>query len=185
MHRATVSAAGATTRPAGHAPSHLRRVIAVARRRRRGSRPAPPAPAPLGERLADAVAATVGSWRFVLIQSGLLAAWIVGNAAAGGAAWDPYPFILLNLLLSFQAAYTAPIIMMSQNRTAALDRERAMADYEVNLRAEASVLALHDKLDGLRDAELRDMAALLRDALRRVEALERAAATPGGAATRG
>ena len=68
------------------------------------------------ERIADAVAGALGSWRFLLVQSIVFAGWITANVIGWIAAWDPYPFILLNLLLSFQAAYTAPIIMMSQNR---------------------------------------------------------------------
>lgn len=150
-------------------PSHLRRTIAIARRRRRSG---PPSLPPLGARLADLVAATVGSWRFILIQSVLLAAWIMGNAMAGGSALDPFPFILLNLLLSFQAAYTAPIIMMSQNRLSDADRERAVADYQVNLRAEAEIALLHEKVDLLRERELLELTGLLRSALDRLEAIE-------------
>ena len=149
-----------------HQPTHLRRTIARAKRRRGGATPA------LGDRLADAVAATMGSWRFILVQSGLLLAWIAGNAAIGGGAWDPYPFILLNLLLSFQAAYTAPIIMMSQNRQSDIDRGRALADYQVNLRAEAEIALLHEKLDLLREQQLAEMTAMLKRALDRIETLE-------------
>ncbi|MGH2696687.1 MAG: DUF1003 domain-containing protein, partial [Actinomycetota bacterium] len=77
-----------------------------------------------GERVADSVAATVGSWPFIIVQSVLLAVWIVANAIVigswvAGRPFDPYPFILLNLVLSFQAAYTGPVVMMSQNRQAA------------------------------------------------------------------
>ncbi|MFN3401935.1 MAG: DUF1003 domain-containing protein, partial [Ferrovibrio sp.] len=85
-------------------------------RRHRASRRSQPQAAPLelprslGAKIADAVANAVGSWYFILIQSALLVAWLIGNAIAGAQAWDPYPFILLNLLLSFQAAYTAPVI---------------------------------------------------------------------------
>jgi uncharacterized membrane protein len=150
-------------------PTHLRRIIARARKRRRSATPPPPS---LGERMADLVAATVGSWRFVIIQSAVLIAWLTGNALAGGNAWDPFPFILLNLLLSFQAAYTAPIIMMSQNRQADLDRERAVADYAVNLRAESEIALLHEKLDLLRERQLAEMTDLLRRALDRIEQLE-------------
>jgi uncharacterized membrane protein len=150
-------------------PSHLRRTIAAARRRRKSG---PVEPLPLGARLADGVAAAVGSWRFILIQSGLLAAWIAGNALVGRGAWDPFPFILLNLLLSFQAAYTAPIIMMSQNRLSDVDRERALADYQVNLRAEAEIALLHEKVDLMRERELIELTALLRETLQRLEALE-------------
>ena len=93
-----------------------------------------------GERIADAVAARVGSWPFIIVQSTLLALWIVGNAFLirnwlGGKSFDPYPFILLNLMLSFQAAYTGPFVMMSQNRQAARDRDEAEHDYKVNREA--------------------------------------------------
>jgi uncharacterized membrane protein len=90
-----------------------------------------------GERVADTVAASVGSWPFIIIQSLLLALWIVANAVViggwiAGKPFDPYPFILLNLVLSFQAAYTGPVVMMSQNRQAAKDRDEAEHDYGVN-----------------------------------------------------
>lgn len=93
-----------------------------------------------GERVADGVAATVGSWPFIIVQTTLLAAWIVVNAFVikdwiQGKPFDPYPFILLNLVLSFQAAYTGPVVMMSQNRQAAKDRDEAEHDYEVNREA--------------------------------------------------
>jgi uncharacterized membrane protein len=126
--------------PSGR-PTHLRRTIARAKKRR-GDLPPAPRDLPLRDRLADAVAATVGSWRFILIQSGLLIAWITGNAVTGRGAWDPYPFILLNLMLSFQAAYTAPIIMMSQNRQASKDKLLAENDYQVNLKAEMEIEAM-------------------------------------------
>jgi uncharacterized membrane protein len=156
--------------PSGR-PTHLRRAIARAKRRR-GDLPPAPREIPMPDRLADLVAATVGSWRFILIQSGLLVAWITGNAVLGRGAWDPYPFILLNLMLSFQAAYTAPIIMMSQNRQADVDRDRAVADYQVNLRAEAEIALLHEKLDLLRERQLVEMTQLLKHAVARIEQLE-------------
>lgn len=94
----------------------------------------------VGERIADGVAARVGSWRFIIVQSSLLAIWIIGNAFLirdwlNGKPFDPYPFILLNLMLSFQAAYTGPFVMMSQNRQAARDRDEAEHDYSVNRKA--------------------------------------------------
>lgn len=107
-----------------------------------------------GAKTADWVAEHVGSWRFILAQSALLAVWIAVNALAWTKAWDPYPFILLNLVLSFQAAYTAPIIMMSQNRAAAMDRRRAQDDYDVNLKAELEIELLHQKIDLLREQEI-------------------------------
>lgn len=154
----------------GVAGTHLRATLARARRRRRAG--GPPPPLTLGERLADVVAATVGSWRFIVIQSGLLGAWILGNALFGSSAWDPYPFILLNLLLSFQAAYTAPVIMMSQNRSAGLDRDRATADYQVNIRAEAEIALLHEKVDLMRQRELDELIGLLKATLARLDARE-------------
>lgn len=92
-----------------------------------------------GERIADGFAATVGSWPFIIGQSGLLAVWVLLNAFAWIRHWDPYPFILLNLMLSFQAAYAGPIIMMSQNRSSGLDRGHADADYRVNQKAELEI----------------------------------------------
>jgi uncharacterized membrane protein len=89
-----------------------------------------------GERMADAVAATVGSWPFIIGQSVLLVAWMILNLVGWFYRWDPYPFILLNLVLSFQAAYASPIIMMSQNRQARLDARRAHLDLQINLLAE-------------------------------------------------
>ena len=115
----------------------------------------------LGARLADWVAATVGSWRFIIIQSSLLLLWIVVNVVAWASAWDPYPFILLNLVLSFQAAFTAPIIMMSQNRDNERDRERAVCDYEVNLRAEKEIELLHQKIDRMREQEIAQLIKML------------------------
>ena len=96
----------------------------------------------LGDRIADWVANAVGSWRFITIQSIILALWISLNVIGWFQRWDPYPFILLNLALSFQAAYTAPIIMMSQNRASMKDRIRAEEDYIVNKRAEDEIRAV-------------------------------------------
>jgi uncharacterized membrane protein len=101
------------------------------------------------ERLADSLAAQIGSWRFLVVQTIVFAAWISANLAGWIATWDPYPFILLNLVLSFQAAYTAPVIMTSQNRQASIDRGRAMIDSEINLQAALEIKSLHEKVDGL------------------------------------
>jgi uncharacterized membrane protein len=114
----------------------------------------PQPPLTRGQRLADAVATTIGSWRFIVIQSSAIVVWIAGNVLSGSRAWDPYPFILLNLLLSFQAAYTAPAIMMSQNRQSELDRRHAQNDYEVNVKAELEIELLHEKMDLLKEREL-------------------------------
>jgi len=107
-----------------------------------------------GAALADWVAETVGSWRFILIQSVVLAIWIALNVIAFVKHWDPYPFILLNLVLSFQAAYAAPIIMMSQNRQSEIDRRNAQNDYRINVKAELEIELLHNKIDALREQEI-------------------------------
>jgi len=101
----------------------------------------------LGQRAADWVVARVGSWGFVIGQSSLLGIWALLNVTAWIRHWDPYPFILMNLVLSLQAAYTAPMIMMSQNRQAARDRIEAHNDYEINLKAETEIQAIMETLD--------------------------------------
>src|SRR5947199_815949 len=102
----------------------------------------------LGQRLADGVVEVMGSWRFIIIQSAILVIWIVVNAVEVlWRPWDPYPSILLNLALSFQAAYAAPIIMMSQNRQADKDRLAAQHDFEINVKAETEICALMDHLE--------------------------------------
>jgi uncharacterized membrane protein len=107
-----------------------------------------------GAVLADWVAQTVGSWRFIIIQSVVLGIWIILNVMAFINHWDPYPFILLNLVLSFQAAYAAPIIMMSQNRQSEIDRRHAEHDYRINVKAELEIELLHNKIDALREQEV-------------------------------
>ena len=89
-----------------------------------------------GDRVADGFATAVGSWHFIIIQSVLLAIWVALNGIAWMRHWDPYPFILLNLVLSFQAAYASPIIMMSQNRQARLSERRNQLELQINLLAE-------------------------------------------------
>jgi uncharacterized membrane protein len=123
----------------------------------RAQKPARNIPKPAltpGAMLADRVAETVGSWRFIIIQSGLLGLWIILNTTAWIESWDPYPFILLNLVLSFQAAYAAPIIMMSQNRQSEIDRRHAEHDYRINVKAELEIELLHNKIDALREQEI-------------------------------
>lgn len=115
----------------------------------------------LGERLADRFASVVGSWRFIVFQSIILAGWITINGIGAFQHWDPYPFILLNLMLSFQAAYAAPIIMMSQNRHAAIDRTEAKHDYEVNQKAELEIALVQDKLTLLLEADIVELRSLL------------------------
>lgn len=122
------------------------------------------------ERMADEVAAFGGSWRFLGGFAAALAAYAVVNLALQplGRAFDPYPFIFLNLVLSTLAAVQAPVIMMSQNRQATRDREAAEHDYRVNLRAELEIMQLHDKLDRIRAVELHEA---ISDILREVRAL--------------
>ena len=106
------------------------------------------------QRAADWVACSVGSWRFVLIQSALLLIWIIANITAFTRHWDPYPFILMNLVLSMQAAYTAPVIMMSQNRQANRDRIEAHNDYLINQKAEEEIRLLISHLEAQNEALL-------------------------------
>ncbi len=120
-------------------------------------------PLTLGQRIADQVAATMGSWRFIIIQSSILLMWIGLNVTAYVNHWDPYPFILLNLALSFQAAYAAPFIMMSQNRQQDIDRRDAENDHQINIKAELEIELLHQKIDQLREKELLTMAQAIAD----------------------
>ncbi|HEY1606868.1 MAG TPA: DUF1003 domain-containing protein [Allosphingosinicella sp.] len=133
--------------------AQLLKQLRAARRKERGGRAAGQ-PLTTGQRIADSVAATMGSWPFIIIQTGILAFWILLNVVAWIRHWDPYPFILLNLALSFQAAYAAPFIMMSQNRQADIDRIKAEEDYKVNIKAELEIELLHQKLDALREGEM-------------------------------
>ncbi len=125
-----------------------------------------------GEYIADVVTATVGSWRFILIQSSLLALWIFLNVISWIKHWDEYPFILLNLALSFQAAYATPFILMSQNRQSGVDRDKAKQDLDVNIKAEIEIESLHQKIDSLRErdiAELRQMLSMQNQTILRLE----------------
>jgi len=115
----------------------------------------------IGARAADGFANAVGSWTFIIIQSVILVFWITLNVIAWINHWDPYPFILLNLALSFQAAYAAPIIMMSQNRQAMKDRLMAEQDYLINTKAEEELKAVMQHLETQDDMML--------DILRRLE----------------
>jgi uncharacterized membrane protein len=108
------------------------------------------------------VAATMGSWRFIIVQSVLFGIWVALNVTAYLRHWDPYPFILLNLVLSFQAAYAAPIIMMSQNRQSDIDRRAAQDDYTLNAKAELEIELLHQKLDLLRETEVFELIKIIR-----------------------
>ncbi|MEX6508543.1 DUF1003 domain-containing protein [Jiella sp. M17.18] len=128
-----------------------------------------------GDRLSDRIAEIGGSWAFILSFLGFLVVWAVANTVLlRSAAFDPYPFIFLNLVLSMLAAIQAPIIMMSQNRAAARDRIEASHDYEVNLKAEIEILALHDKLDALRAIEIAALTKTIEAVAERLDSLETA-----------
>jgi uncharacterized membrane protein len=114
----------------------------------------------VGQRAADRVAAIVGSWRFIIVQSVILVLWAWLNLLAWTRHWDPYPFILMNLFLSLQAAYTAPMLMMSQNRLAARDRLEAQNDFEINRKAEEEVRAVLEHLSA-QDAALAKIVEVL------------------------
>ena len=131
------------------------------------------------DRLADHVAAVGGSWAFIGSFTAVLLSWVALNLFLGvlDRAFDPYPFIFLNLILSTVAALQAPVIMMSQNRQAAKDRESAEHDYVVNLRAELAIMHLHSKLDALRDRDLAEMSRQNAQALKALEAQVAALAT--------
>ena len=124
----------------------------------------------LGQRMANSVARIVGSWVFIITQSVILVFWVIFNIVAWASHWDPYPFILMNLFLSLQAAYTAPVIMMSQNRLAARDRIDAHQDFLINQKAEEEIRAVlahlaaqdqalsvvHETLDNLQEFIVKD-----------------------------
>jgi uncharacterized membrane protein len=143
------------------------RLLDELRTLRRGLRATPDGAAAgqltLGQRIADTVAATMGSWTFIIIQSVILMFWIALNVTAYVQQWDPYPFILLNLALSFQAAYAAPFIMMSQNRQQDIDRKSAEHDYQINIKAELEIELLHQKIDQLRETEVLQLTAAVKD----------------------
>lgn len=148
------------------------RLLEELRRQRRSLRDARKSPdgETLGQKVADTVAATIGSWPFIIVQSILMAGWVTLNVIAWIQHWDPYPFILLNLALSFQAAYAGPFILMSQNRQQDIDRRKAETDYQVNVKAELEIELLHQKLDALKEQELADLARAVRNLSETLEA---------------
>ncbi len=122
-----------------------------------------------GQRAADAVARFGGSWTFILVFFAVLVSWVGVNAyllAHQGKTFDPYPYILLNLFLSMLASIQAPVILMAQNRQGELDRVQAKNDYEVNLKAELEIMALHEKIDLLKGAQWEELIGLQREQLR-------------------
>lgn len=138
--------------------------------RNRDPHPPPADNGTFGERVADKVAAFGGSWPFIGLFLALMIAWMYLNTRSAKPA-DPYPFILLNLILSCLAALQAPIIMMSQNRQASRDRADAQHDYEVNIIAEEQVLEIHRKLDELRATQVAELLELQRRQMEILEAL--------------
>src|ERR1700761_145028 len=114
-----------------------------------------------GQRLADSVAGGMGCWRFIIIQTLIVAAWMALNVIAFMHHWDPYPYILLNLLFSTQAAYAAPIIMMAQNRQSERDRAQADSDYRTNVAAKKEIEELMKRLDAIEIEKLDKILELL------------------------
>jgi len=122
-----------------------------------------------GQKMADKVASFGGSWIFISIFMGIMVVWILLNSFVLirlGSSFDPYPYILLNLVLSMLAAIQAPIILMSQNRQAYKDRLSAEHDYEVNLKAELEIIGLHEKVDSLREEQWGELISLQQEQLR-------------------
>ncbi len=116
-----------------------------------------------GDRLADQVASFGGSWKFLILFGVFIGAWVLLNSLMLVVGFDPYPYILLNLFMSMLASIQAPVIMMSQNRQAVKDRLAATHDYEVNLKAEIEIMALHEKLDDMRAKDLAELLRHLKD----------------------
>jgi len=128
----------------------------------------------LGQRAADAVATFGGSWTFIAIFAAIMVIWVGLNSfilVKHDKAFDPYPYILLNLFLSMLAAIQAPIILMSQNRQAQKDRLNAEHDYEVNLKAEVEIMLLHEKMDLLREGQWGELLVIQKEQLKLLEVL--------------
>ncbi len=126
------------------------------------------------QRAADAVARFGGSWSFIFMFGLVLVAWVILNSVIllrYGSTFDPYPYILLNLFLSMLASIQAPIILMSQNRQAEVDRKHAEHDYEVNLKAELEILLLHEKIDALREQQWQELIQLQQQQITLLEKL--------------
>jgi uncharacterized membrane protein len=135
--------------------------------------------ASFGQRAADAVARFGGSWTFIILFAIVLCGWVLLNSVwlsrNGGQGFDPYPYILLNLFLSMLASIQAPVILMSQNRQGEKDRLEARNDYEINLKAELEIMALHEKMDALKVKQWDELIALQQEQIRM---LGRLCATP-------
>ncbi|MEH1965682.1 DUF1003 domain-containing protein [Nostoc sp.] len=116
-----------------------------------------------GQRLADKFATQVGSWGFLIGQSAVLAGWVGINAMPGVPHWDDSPFMMLNLVFSFASAYTAPIVLMSQNRQSDTDRKNAEIDHQVNLRAGQNIELLHEKLNDIHTQQLNELTQIIKE----------------------
>jgi uncharacterized membrane protein len=129
-----------------------------------------PERASFGQRAADAVARFGGSWTFIILFAIVLCGWVLVNswllARNGNKGFDPYPYILLNLFLSMLASIQAPVILMSQNRQGQKDRIDARNDYEINLKAELEIMALHEKMDALKIKQWDELIALQQEQIR-------------------
>jgi len=136
-----------------------RRIVERFIHRQRVARDITTLPTTVGDRVADRVASFGGSWRFISIAVAAICVWMIINITSR-RPFDPYPYILLNLVLSCLAALQAPIIMMSQNRQSSHDRLDAKNDYEVNTKAELEIVALHTKLDEIRDQKWSQLIAM-------------------------
>jgi len=133
-----------------------------------------------GERLADKVAEVGGSWGFIIVFLMAMVTWMgINSFVLHREAFDPYPYILLNLALSCLAALQAPVIMMSQNRQSDSDRAQAKNDYEVNVRAELEILQVHEKINAMRETELADLAELVSRQGNAIDALNQRLANRG------
>jgi uncharacterized membrane protein len=167
--------------PADALGDEERRVLSAVMERRHVSRPVHDemeARAGLGQRVADRIAGFGGSWPFIGLFFLFLGIWIALNAYVLRSGFDPFPFILLNLILSCVSAIQAPLILMSQNRQGEKDREQAAHDYEVNLKAELEILQLHERIDAVRAQELTRIIELQERQIRMLEALVAKRASP-------
>jgi uncharacterized membrane protein len=126
----------------------------------------------LGQRVADAMANKVGSWGFLIGQTIVLTGWIGANLMPGIPHWDQSPFILLNLVFSFASAYTAPVVLMSQNRQSDQERKKAEYDRLVNLQASQNIELLHQKLDTLHKRQLQEMTQIIKMQQQQIEQIK-------------
>lgn len=131
-----------------------------------------------GQRLADKFAAQVGSWKFLICQSTILAGWVGINLMPGVPHWDESPFMMLNLVFSFASAYTAPIVLMSQNRQSDTDRKNADIDHQVNIRAGQNIELLHEKLDKLHTQQLNELTQIVKEQQQVIKELKVVLAPP-------